>query len=146
MEFKSTLRTNLYTKEIDKKIELSILKTITAFLNSNGGKLLIGINDKGEILGIEKDKFENTDKFNLHFINLIKDKIGQRHLHLIKIQDILIEGKTIVNVNCEKSRSPVFLKLASNEEEFYIRSGPSSIQTTGSELVEYIGRKFKEKK
>jgi len=54
IEFKSTLRTNLYTKEIDKKIELSVLKTINAFLNSNGGTLLIGVNDKGELLGTEK--------------------------------------------------------------------------------------------
>lgn len=142
IEFKSTLRTNLYTKEFDKKIELSVLKTIIAFLNSNGGKLLIGVNNNGEILGTEQDKFENTDKFNLHLTNLIKEKIGKRHLHLIKIKDILIEGKTIVNINCEKSKTPVFLRLPSNEEEFYIRSGPSSIQTKASELVEYINRKF----
>jgi len=142
IEFKSTLRTNLYTKEIDKKMELVILKTLTAFLNSSGGTLLIGVNDKGEILGIEKDKFENIDKFNLHLTNLIKEKIGQKHLHLIEIQDILIEGKTIVKVHCEKSKVPVFLRLASNEEEFYIRSGPASIQNKGSDLVEYISRKF----
>lgn len=142
IEFKSTLRTNLYTKEIDKKIELSVLKTINAFLNSNGGTLLIGVNDKGELLGTEKDRFENMDKFNLHLTNLIKEKIGKNNLHLIRIQDILIEGKNVVKVTTEKSKTPVFLRLTSNEEEFYIRVGPSSIQTRGSELVEYINRKF----
>ena len=145
IEFKSTLRTNLHTKEIDKKIELSILKTITAFLNSDGGTLLIGIDNNGKILGIEQDKFESTDKFNLHLTNLIKEKIGKKYMHLIKIQDILIEDKTIFCIICEKSKKPVFLKLASNEEEFYIRNGASSIQTRGSELVEYIKEKFGEK-
>lgn len=142
IEFKSTLRTNLYTKEIDRKMELSVLKTITAFLNSNGGTLLIGVSNNGEILGVEQDRFENVDKFNLHLTNLIKEKIGQKNSHLIKIQDILIEGKIVVRVVCGKSNVPVFLRLASNEEEFYIRSGPSSIQTKGSDLVEYIKRRF----
>jgi len=82
------------------------------------------------------------DKFNLHLTNLIKEKIGKNNLHLIRIQDILIEGKNVVKVTTEKSKTPVFLRLTSNEEEFYIRVGPSSIQTRGSELVEYINRKF----
>ena len=34
LEFKSTLRTNLYTNEIDKKIENNVLKSLAAFLNS----------------------------------------------------------------------------------------------------------------
>lgn len=142
LEFKSTLRTNLHTKEIDKKIEISSLKTISAFLNSKGGVLIIGVNDKREILGIERDNFENTDKFTLHLTNLIKEKIGQKFLHLIKIQSVLIEGKTIILVDCGKSKLPVFLKLASNEEEFYIRSGPASIQAKASELVEYVKGRF----
>ena len=33
VEFKSSLRTNLHTKEIDKRIEHGIMKTITAYLN-----------------------------------------------------------------------------------------------------------------
>ena len=55
IEFKSTLRINLHTKEQDKKVENSVLKTIVAFLNSEGGTLLIGVSDCGEIIGIEKD-------------------------------------------------------------------------------------------
>ncbi len=141
-EFKSTLRLNLHTREFDKKIELAVLKTINAFLNSDGGVLLVGVSNSGEILGIENDKFENTDKLNLYLVNLIKERIGKRHLHLIKIKDVLVEGKIIIKIACEKSKDSVFLRLASNEEEFYIRAGPSSVQTRGSELVDYIKRKF----
>lgn len=143
IEFKSTLRTNLHTNEFDKKMEFSALKTITAFLNSDGGTLLLGINNEGKILGIERDKFPDTDKFNLYLISMIKGKIGKKHFHLIEIQNTLIDGRTIVKVNCKKSKSPVFLKSDSNEEEFYIRMGPSSVQLKGSELVEYIERRFK---
>jgi len=142
MEFKSTLRTNLHTNEFDKKMEFSALKTISALLNSNGGTLLLGITDEGKILGIEQDKFPDTDKFNLYLISLIKEKIGKKHFHLIEIQNTLIEHRTIVKISCKKSKNPVFLKSDLNEEEFYVRMGPSSVQLKGSELVEYITRHF----
>ena len=142
IEFKSTLRTNLHTNEFDKKMEFSALKTITAFLNSDGGTLLLGITNEGKILGIEHDKFPDTDKFNLYLISIIKEKLGKKHFDLIDIQNTLIEGRTIVKISCKKSKKPVFLKSDSHEEEFYIRVGPSSVQLKGSELVEYIQKKF----
>ncbi|MDP7265215.1 MAG: ATP-binding protein, partial [Candidatus Thermoplasmatota archaeon] len=47
LEFKTTLRMNLYTKVKDKRIEQAVTKTIVAFLNSQGGTLLVGVSDKG---------------------------------------------------------------------------------------------------
>jgi len=141
LEFKSTLRTNLYTKKIDKNIEYSNLKTINAFLNSKGGILLIGISDSGEIVGIEKDNFQNNDKFLLHFANIIKEKIGKENLHLVNFNLINIENKFILEVVCAKSKFPVFLKEDKNEN-FYIRSGPASTKIEGKTLIEYINKNF----
>ena len=39
-------------------IEHAVLKTITAFLNTDGGALLVGVSDDGIISGIEKDGFQ----------------------------------------------------------------------------------------
>ena len=142
-EFKSTLRVNLHTNEVDKKIEHSILKTITAFLNSKGGNLFIGISNKEEIIGIKKDRFENTDKFNLHLTNIIKEKIGKKYSNLIELQTIKTNEKEIVLIKCKKSKSPIFLKPSRYEEEFYIRVGPSSTEIKGSELIDYIEKRFK---
>jgi hypothetical protein len=144
LEFKSTLRTNLYTNELDKNIEHATLKTIVGFLNSNGGTLLIGVGDGGEIKGIEKDKFPNTDKFNLHLVNLIKQKIGKKYLHYIKFETVSLQDKTVIKIDCKKSKKPTFLRTETGEE-FYIRAGPSSAQISGSELIEYIENKFKKK-
>lgn len=47
LEFKSTLRWNLHTDSKDKRIEHAVLKTIAAFLNTQGGTLLIGVEDDG---------------------------------------------------------------------------------------------------
>ncbi|MBR9706537.1 ATP-binding protein [Candidatus Pacearchaeota archaeon] len=143
LEFKSTLRMNLYTHIPDKKIESSILKTITAFLNSQGGTLLVGIDDAGRILGIEKDRFQNSDKLALHFTNLFKDHIGDQYMPLIDFKLIrMSEEKTVLKVNCSKSNRPVFFKH-SGLEEFYMRVGPASVRIIGSKLLSYIHYRFR---
>jgi hypothetical protein len=143
LEFKSTLRTNIYTDEIDKKIEHSALKTIVAFMNSRGGSLFLGVTDDKKVLGIEEDKFPNTDKFLLHLTNLVKEKIGRRHAHLVDFGEIKIGDRTIIEVICKKSSRPVFLKMNPQQEEFFMRVGPSSMKLEASELVEYIVKRFR---
>lgn len=144
LEFKSTLRTNLHTNEVDKRIEHSVLKTIAGFLNASGGTLLVGVEDSGKILGIEEDNFENKDRFNLHFTNLIKQYIGRKFFQFLNFELVQIEEKNVLKVDCSRSNKPVFLKFK-EDEEFYIRTGTQTIRIMGSELVEYINEKFGKK-
>jgi len=141
IEFKSSFRTNLHTKEFDRRIEHGILKTIVAFLNTKGGNLLVGINDGGHILGLELDSFQNDDKLGLHLTNLIKNHIGNEYLPFIKFEIIPIIDKKILLITCKESKKRVFLK-ANHEEEFFVRNGPASIRLEGSSLVDYINHKF----
>jgi len=143
VEFKSSLRVNLHTKEIDRKVEHSALKTIVAFLNSEGGSLLIGVSNQKEIVGIDEDRFENEDKFTLHLTNLIKEKIGKKYLSLTNITSACIKDKSIIRIDCKKSDRQIFLRPTPQEEEFYIRVGPSNAELKGSELVDYIEKKFR---
>jgi predicted HTH transcriptional regulator len=56
LEFKSTLRWSLKeNRRDDKGVTHAALKTIAAFLNTEGGDLLIGVADDGSIVGIERD-------------------------------------------------------------------------------------------
>ena len=41
--------------EVQKQLKIEVTKTVAAFLNTNGGTLLIGVSDSGMILGIEPD-------------------------------------------------------------------------------------------
>lgn len=141
IEFKSTLRTNIHTKKFDKNIEHSVLKTIVAFLNSSGGNLLIGLDDKKNILGIENDNFQDEDKFRLHLTNLIKSHIGNQFLPFIKFEIIKIQDKKIFRIICKESPKAVFLKMPETEE-FFIRNGPASLKLEGRSLIEYIQNKF----
>jgi hypothetical protein len=45
--FKSTMRWNLKTDKADKAVEKAWLETIVAFLNPDGGTLLVGVDDGG---------------------------------------------------------------------------------------------------
>jgi hypothetical protein len=141
IEFKSTMRMNLNTSQPGKEIELAWLKATTAFMNSDGGVLLLGVNDEGGFTGLEVDNFENEDKCRLHFKNLINQHIGAEFTNYLSFGLQKIGDKTIGILECTRSPKPVFLKNK-NEEHFYIRSGPSSIKLQTSKILEYIeGRK-----
>lgn len=142
LEFKSTLRWSIYAKRILKEIEQTALKTIVAFLNSDGGTLLIGVEDDKNILGIELDQFPNEDKYLLHFANLINDRIGKQFIGLIQCNLKPVGDKKILRADCHPSDTPVFLKN-DVKEEFYIRSGPSSVQLSTSEFHAYAKKRFK---
>ncbi len=137
LEFKSTLRTNLKTGKTDKAIELAWLKSVAAFMNSEGGTLLIGVNDDSGIVGIEADGFESDDKCGLHVKNLLNQHIGAEFSRYIDCDLKTIYGKTIVVITCEKVTDPVFLAAGKNED-FFIRSGPSSIRLSMSKMVKYL--------
>lgn len=143
LEFKSTLRTNLYTSKPDKRIEHAVAKTMVAYLNSDGGCLLVGVSDDGSILGIEADNFQSNDKFNQHFSNIIGHNIGNELLPHINSELVKVDEKFILKVDCSPSDKPVFLK-DDGKEEFYIRSSAASIEISGSKLIEYIITRFRD--
>ncbi|MBS3815715.1 MAG: ATP-binding protein, partial [Hadesarchaea archaeon] len=142
LEFKSTLRVNLHTGERDEDVEHAVLKTITAFLNTDGGTLLIGVSDDGEVTGIQKDEFGDNDKFYRHYSNLVRHHIDNKYLSLIQSNLIQMDGKHILKVDCRSSNEGVFLKVG-DEQEFYVRTGPASVQLKGKKLVDYINQKYK---
>ena len=79
LEFKSTLRWNLKEdRQDDKGVTHAVLKTIAAFLNTEGGDLLIGVADDGSIVGIEHDQLESDDKFMRHLAQVVRNGLGDR--------------------------------------------------------------------
>jgi len=137
LEFKSTMRTNLKSGKPDKAIELAWLKTVVAFLNGQGGVLLLGVDDNGQMLGLEADEFSNDDKCRLHFKNLLNQHVGADFSDMIVFDLIDYQGIKVGVVRCCSAPRPVFLRHGQSEE-FYIRSGPASVPLTGSQLLSYL--------
>ncbi|MGB7588436.1 MAG: ATP-binding protein, partial [Solirubrobacterales bacterium] len=75
----STLRWSLKAnRKDDKVITYAALKTIAAFLNTEGGDLLLGVADDASVIGIEQDGFESPDKYMLHLAQCVRNGLGDR--------------------------------------------------------------------
>ncbi len=141
LEFKETFALDVKKGTKEKYIEKSALKTIVAFLNSEGGDLLIGVTDDGVISGVEEevDKFyKNNDKYLLNFKNLLKAKIGEGFYPLIDYLVVTVDGKSVLHVSCSASTTPCFFE----GKEFFVRSGPSTDSLEGKQQHEYIKERF----
>jgi hypothetical protein len=141
-EFKSTLRTNLRTGERDSKMDFEVVKSIAAFVNSQGGRLIIGVADDGKAIGLDADKFESEDRANRHLASLIRDRIGSEHIDYIRYRFSDYQGKRIIIVECDRGRSPIYLKDG-NQDRFYMRTGAATNELTGRHLTEYVTNHFK---
>lgn len=142
IEFKSSLRWDYKKNTVNKELEFVIAKTISAFMNSKGGKLLIGVEDSGEILGISGDiatfKNQNVDGFLLQLTQVINNCLGKENHHFVNVDVVEINGKQICIVDVERNPDPVYLKNMDGKEEFYIRSSASSQPLSIREANEYI--------
>lgn len=142
VEFKQTFSLDIERQLKEPRIEDSAIKTIAAFLNSDGGTLLVGVHDSGEITGneVEIEKFfKSTDKFLLHVKNRIKTRIGEQFYPFINQHLVTVEGKLVLMVECDPSPDEVFV----DEKDFYVRTNPATDKLEGRKLSDYIKHRFK---
>jgi len=147
LEFKSTLRWNLQDdRQDDMQITHAVLKTIAAFLNTEGGDLLIGVADDGAIVGIERDRLESDDKFMRHLAQVVRNGLGDRAGTCIDPKTQIVDGRTVCVVSCQRSPEPVFLRWkgleAMPEGDFFVRSGPGTVKLPPESAREYIRTRF----
>lgn len=137
LEFKSSVRWDYQQEKINKDLYKPALKTITAFLNTNGGNLIIGVNDNKKTVGIERDIYtmgrKDIDGYQQYLIDLIDKHIGSEICVYIKMSFWRIEGNILSVVSVEKSPYPIYL-----DSEFYIRAGNTTRQLEGESLNKYL--------
>ena len=151
LEFKSSLRWDLKEGVVNKKLEEVILKTIAAFANSQGGTLLIGVADDGQVVGLEPDYHSlgdvDSDKFELHLRNLIIQQFGTSFGSTkISIKFHEFAAKEICQIVTQPAKEPVILSIKDKNgqtiERFYVRSGNSSQDVPLGEMNAYIKERF----
>lgn len=146
LEFKSSLRFNLETRNGDERVFLQgPIKSIAAFMNSQrGGTLLVGVADDGTPLGLDsdlslfpKDK-RNLDQLELWFWSQIFKWFGGKGCApFIRISFPEIDGKHIVMVSVTHGNAPTFV-LHNNQETFYLRSGNRTDALSPREMLAYV--------
>jgi hypothetical protein len=151
LELKETLRWDVRENKVNKELENVIMKTVAAFSNAQGGTLIIGVKDKGEVVGLEND-FKSLgggdkDKFELHLTNLMNKFFGES----FTVTNISTDFPEVADTNvCEvkisKSHKPAFIKLPNKDgqpqDKFFVRSGNSSQELKGEEAHTYIAERF----
>lgn len=95
------------TEVIEYKLKLndSFEKELVAFLNTNGGKVLIGINNNGEVCGVE-----NLDYTMKSISDIIVNGILPNPQEYVKVSAKYIEGKMIVEVDIQKGKELYYIR------------------------------------
>lgn len=151
-EFKQTLRWDVKESKINKILEEVVLKTIAAFNNKEGGMLIIGASDDGEVIGLEDDynslKDGDKDKFELHLRNLLNNAYSKEFTaNNLSITFPKINDEELCIVEVLKGTKPLYTTMTDNagqkKEKFFIRSGNSSQELNSlAEITSYIKNHF----
>lgn len=168
LEFKGSIEINInryIAKDGDGKFErddavlFEAMEAITAFLNTGGGKLVIGILEENRfgkdvinekfvgypivqkkiIFGIDKEMGEGGwDAFKLKVGDLIESRITPDVLksRLIEIKKNDYKGKTLCIIDVRKSGFKCFLKEG-KDKKFPIRTGNKTLILRADEIDQY---------
>jgi predicted HTH transcriptional regulator len=113
-------------------------------MNSEGGVLLIGVADDGEILGLENDYQTlggkgNPDGYELFLRELIDKSVSRPALTLMRVSFESARGKDVCRIDVAASAKPVFAKPKTGDahSEFWVRLGNQTRQLHGNDMVDY---------
>lgn len=141
LEFKSSLRFDSIQRCLEPKLEFNCLKTICAFMNAEGGELLIGVNDRGRAVGLKDDyktfPKSNRDAFENYLTTQISNKVGDRYLSNIRVYFPKPYGKEICRINVKSSLEPAFLQHK-GRQFFFVRTCNASRPFNISDSTKYI--------
>jgi hypothetical protein len=142
VEFKQTFSLDIADNQKKLFLEDAVIKTIAAFLNSDGGDLLVGVNDDCQITGldfeVEKLHRSNRDNFLKHFKNCFKSRIGEQFYPCVSSGIVEVAGKSVFRVTCRPSDIEVFV----DGKDFYVRTNPATDKLDGRKLLEYVKQRF----
>lgn len=111
-----------YILEFKESLNKRIIPEVVAFANSIGGKILIGVNDKGEIIG--------TDTSNKQRAN-IQNQIKQIEPK-IDVEIELVDNVIVINVP-EGNDKPY-----SSSEGYFLRAGAMCQKMTRDEIRKFL--------
>jgi hypothetical protein len=141
MERKSSFRYDPSTARARKDREKQVSKSIAGFMNAEGGILYIGVDNKGNVVGLKNDyslvKDKNADGFQLELRNSINHFLKKKMISgLIDIKFHPLNGEEICEIVVKASPEPIIL-YDNTKEEFYVREGNSTKPYSLTQAIEY---------
>ena len=146
IEFKETARVSTKNEVPEKVINEGIIKTVAAFINSEGGTLGIGISDDGDVPGIQRDldyKGHDIDSYQNWMIALLSNAIGHAPVaNLVNIRFESYDDVIACLVDVRPGKSPVFANTIKGNDLFYVRAGNTTHILAGDQCQLYIQERF----
>ena len=123
------------TVEYKREYIDDIKKTIIAFANTDGGELLIGVDDDGTVLGVD-----DPDDVMLKVTNSARDTIKPDVTTFMRVEPRTIQGKSIISVSVQKGTAcPYYLGAKGiRPEGVFVRQGASTVPATESTILKMI--------
>jgi hypothetical protein len=151
LEFKASLRWDTEKAVLNRDLEGVVLKTIAAFNNAEGGTLLIGVSNKGTVVGLEPDYASlkgDKDQFELHLTGLVTAAFGRDYgSRLLRVGFERVGELEICIVEVKRGTRPLYLITRNDRNErlerLFVRSGNSSISIDNvREAATYVKERF----
>ena len=121
------------------------MSPIAAFLNTDGGTLLLGVADDGTALGLEADyqtlQKKNADGYELFLTDLLLGHYGKDCSPSLRITFHPLDGKQVCRLIAQPAPRPVWVKEGA-EEHLYLRSGNSTRRLSTREVLEYCKQRW----
>jgi type I restriction enzyme R subunit len=141
VEFKSTARWDLQDGKPNKAMEDAVVKTVAGFLNTDGGTLLIGVDNRGVALGLKHDygrvRPKNGDGFVNWLTTHLSNALGQVPTTRVRARIVEQDGNEICRVDVAPTRQPVFAKTSKSDEVFFVRMNNSSRAMAAEDVAAY---------
>lgn len=140
LEFKSTLQWDIVKGERNMALRMSAIKTIAAFLNSEGGTLVVGVDDDGTILGLAPDLTlldGSADRFERTLVQLVAEHLGLHVAPFVRVRFESVDSARICVVDVERSPEPIFTKTDKGKE-FFVRNGNTTRALDTEEAHRYV--------
>ncbi len=144
-EFKSSLRWDRHLLRVNHALEDAVIKTIAGFMNYNGGSIFIGVDDKGQVPGLDEDmktlKRPDRDGYESYIMSLIAHRIGTQFCPFVHILFHTYQNKTICRILVEPTPEPAYVKKG-DKIQFFVRTGNSTRELNIQEAIQYISSRW----
>lgn len=146
VEFKSTARWDVRENQPSRATEDAIVKTVAAFLNTDGGTLLIGIGPDRAVVGLAHDyervKPKNGDGFVNWLTTHLITALGYTPVTRTRARIIVHAGHEICRVDVAASPSPVWARTSKDEQVFFVRMNNSTRALPDAEIDAYRAERW----
>ena len=123
------------TMEFKREYVEDIKKTVIAFANCDGGEIYIGVDNDGDVIGVE-----TPDEVMLKVTNTIRDSIKPDVTMFTQCSTKLIDNLPVVHITVQRGTSrPYYLQgKGIRPEGVFVRQGASNAPATESTIISMI--------